>query len=114
MTFFALVFLYATLATATYYLVARAKVTSWIWRRYPRPIAYWADCAACAGTWYALGWAWVAYHYNGTDLMLATPIWLHFVLAGAIGMVWTPVLAWLQAYTYTALLPEDEGDAVEG
>ena len=100
--------LYGTLCAATYYLVARAKVTSFLWRRYPRWLAYWTDCSACSGTWYALGWAFVGQHFNVSHLGLPGPDWFGYVLAAAIGMVWTPVFAWLQTYAWTALMPGDE------
>ena len=73
--------LYGTLCAATYYLVARAKVTSFLWRRYPRWLAYWTDCSACSGTWYALGWAFVGQHFNVSHLGLPGPDWFGYVLS---------------------------------
>lgn len=46
--------LYTALSTALYILGSRAKITSWLWSRYPPWIEYWALCPACSGFWYGV------------------------------------------------------------
>lgn len=44
--------LYTLLATALFYLGSRAKITSWLWSRYPHDFASFMDCSACTGFWW--------------------------------------------------------------
>lgn len=44
--------LYPLLTAALFYLGSRAKITGWLWRRYPPAIASFMDCAACVGFWH--------------------------------------------------------------
>lgn len=45
-------FFYSILCAAMFYLGSRAKITSFLWSRYPPSVAAFADCAACSGFWY--------------------------------------------------------------
>jgi hypothetical protein len=106
-------FLYLTLCTAAYYLVARAKITSFLWRRYPAWLEYWVLCAACSGLWYGLGCAALGYHYDLPLFGLPPDSALGVVSAGALGMVWTPVAAYAMVYAWSGLFgtDDDEGDS---
>lgn len=98
--------LFLTVCTALYYLASRAKITAPLWTRYPEPIAYWTDCAACSGLWYGLGCGLVGKFYLNTlpaFLGLEVTSWWAVGAAGLFGMVWTPVAAFAMAYSWTAL-----------
>lgn len=101
--------LYVTISTALYYLLARAKITEWAWRRFPPWLEYWTLCAACSGTAYAAGTAALLGRYYDLPLLgfpgdhpLAIPI------AGALGMVFTPIVAYLQVLSWSNLMGTDE------
>lgn len=100
--------LYGTLCTAAYYLLARAKITEALWSRYPSWLDYWLTCAACSGFWYGLGCGVLGSYLQLPLLGLAPDHWLTFVAAGALGMVWTPVLAYAMTYAWERLLPGAE------
>lgn len=105
--------LYVTLCTAMYYLLARAKITEWLWSRYPPFLDYWLMCAACAGTWYGLGCGALGARLDLPLFGLDPDHWLSFVAAGALGMVWTPIVSWVMVKAWTELLgdePDDEPD----
>lgn len=102
--------LYATLCTAAYYLMSRAKVTRWLWSRYPPTIEYWTLCAACSGFWYGLGCAGLGAHFDWPFLGLTPDAWYTFLIVGLCTMVWTPILAFVMTYSWDRLLP-DEGTA---
>jgi hypothetical protein len=97
--------LYVTLCAAAYYLLARAKVTEWLWSRYPDWLDYWTSCAACAGFWYGLGCGLLGAQYDLALFGLTPDHWLTIAAAAALGMVWTPVVAFAQVYSWVNLLP---------
>ena len=86
--------LHVLVTTALFYLGSRAQVTRWLWSRYPRPIAYIADCAACSGFWYGVCVA-LAAHAAGVGT-LPVPWGPAAIVVGACaGMIGTPMLAYL-------------------
>lgn len=48
---------FGLLCAASWYVLARARITQALWTRYPRPIAAAARCAACSGFWIGGAWA---------------------------------------------------------
>lgn len=100
--------LYGTLCAALHYLTARAKLTEGLWSRYPRWLDYWLSCAACSGFWFGLGCGALGAHYDLPLFNLDPHHWFTWVAAGALGMVWTPILAFAQVYCWQRLLPDDE------
>lgn len=104
--------LYALCTTALYYLGSRARVSSWLWSRYPPKFARFMDCSACSGFWY--GALTAATLGRSLDLRLgalpADSIWT--VSVAALGsMIWTPILANAHQQALMALgtaVPEDD------
>lgn len=88
------IFLHLVITTALFYLGSRAIVTSWLWSRYPKWLAYWADCAACSGTAYG-ALAIIGAHITDT-WVLPVPWGLGACILGPLlGMIGTPLLAYL-------------------
>ena len=86
--------LYVTLSTALYYLAARAKVTEWLWSRYPPWLESFLLCPACVGYWIGIGLAaTIGYHYDLSFLGLDGRGPLAVIVAGLCCMIWTPILA---------------------
>ncbi len=99
--------LYALLTTALYYLGCRARVTHFLWSRYPRWLDDLTICPACSGYWYGLGvgllGAWLELPFLGLEPRhLATP-----VLVGFASIAWTPILAAAHVYAIEMLDPPD-------
>lgn len=86
----------ALCSTALYYLGSRARITSWLWSRYPTWLAGFMDCAACSGFWYGFALALVL------DVRLeeirALPSILGAMVIGLCSIVWTPLLASLHDF----------------
>jgi hypothetical protein len=102
-------FLIITGATAAYYLASRAKITEPLWSRYPTWIEYWTLCAACSGLAYGVGIT-AALGY-GLDLWVVPAAGgANLALGAAVGMVWTPILAFLMVQGWSALLTVDEDE----
>lgn len=88
--------LYALLTTAAYYLGSRARVTSWLWSRYPPGFGRFMDCAACSGTWFGFGFGVaLAWGVGVSPLGIPSDEWYTPFLIGMGSMVWTPILAGL-------------------
>jgi hypothetical protein len=96
--------LYALLTTALYYLGARATITSWLWSRYPRKLAVFADCPSCTGFWYGVL---VAATFRLPAFSLQGDSWYTPIVVGLCSMVWTPCVAALMHACFERL-----GDAV--
>lgn len=98
------VVVYPLICAALFYLGSRAVITSWLWSRYPQPLAKFLDCAACAGTWYGAGVA----AFGGLVLDLdfltldgqAPTTW---VIVGLCAMIWTPIVASWQSNALNTL-----------
>ncbi len=108
------VFLYLTLCTAAYYLLARAKLTEPLWRRYPSWLAYWTDCAACSGLWYGAGCGLVGRYCLEIPLLgLPHDSWVMVAVAGVMGMVWTPVTSYAMVASWSLLMDNSDGESSE-
>ena len=100
--------LYATIASAVYYLLARAEITRFFWSRYPAPVEKFITCAACSGAWLWLGCAAI------NDKLLHLPflgvldpgLWHTYVITALFGIVWTPIAAAVHTYAWSALSDE--------
>jgi hypothetical protein len=99
--------LIATITAGIYYLAARAGITRFLWSRYPRPVAAFLNCAACSGFWYGLG---LGYGASRMGLSLEVlgqastgPAWAYLAACAAVGLVWTPIIAFAHAYAYSQL-----------
>lgn len=91
-----LLLLYPLLTAALFYLGSRAKITSWLWSRYPARFATFMDCAACTGFWYGLG---VEIAFRAwTPYMQFSPI-----VVGLCSIVWTPIVAALMQHSLFSL-----------
>jgi hypothetical protein len=77
--------IYSLLCAAMFYLGSRAKITDWLWSRYPRKLAGFMDCAACTGFWWGVVWSvvlpfdisglgWMAPGVTGLCMVVLTPI----------------------------------------
>ena len=91
--------LYSMLAAAAYYVGSRAKITSWLWSRYPSGLAAFMDCAACSGAWYGLIISLtVGRHFELRYAGLSPYDWMtHFVVM-ASSIVTTPITAGLMQW----------------
>lgn len=105
-------FLYITLCTAAYYLISRAKITQPLWSRYPAWLDYWTSCAACSGFWYGIGCAALGRALGLPLLGIPPDVWYVWPVAGSLGLVWTPIVSFVMAYSWSALLPpEDDAES---
>jgi hypothetical protein len=101
--------LYVTLSTAAYYLASRAKITSWLWSRYPARVEYFALCAACSGLWYGAAAALAIGRPLDLPLLgLPADLWLTPIVAGAVCMVWTPIVAAIMVRAWMDLMETDD------
>ncbi len=103
--------LYSLVSVALSYLAARAKITRWLWSRYPAPFESFTLCTACIGTWAgaacgAFGW-WRGIPFLG----LPPDHWTTVVAAALACMVSTPPLAYLHLLALEALSTPDDEDA---
>lgn len=102
------IFLIAFITPALFHLGARAKLTQPIHSRYPAWLTDLANCAACAGAWYALATAAVLLAVDWPVLGLTT--WWALPLAWLFGSVWTPIAAnWHESALMSLALPTDPG-----
>jgi len=86
--------LYTLLTTATYYLLARAMITKWLWSRYPAWLEYYTLCAACSGFLYGVAVAFaIGWTQNWPFLGLEGRFWGTPIVVGLGSLVWTPILA---------------------
>jgi len=106
-------FLYVTIAAAIYYLLAQAKITEFLWSRYPAWLDYYTRCAACSGFLYgvavafALGWS-----QDLTFLGLNGRVWYTPILVGLCCIVTTPIIANAQISALLQLgVPDTRADA---
>lgn len=84
-------FLCALVSVACDYLISRAMVTAWLWRRYPPKIDAWATCTACSGFWVSglvSGLLGAVFRQGLFGLPFG---WLTPVLGAFAGIVWVPV-----------------------
>ena len=91
-----MVLLYPLLTAALYYLGSRAKVTQWLWSRYPAGFASFMDCAACTGFWYGMG----------VEIALREFVaYVEFspIVVGLCALVWTPMIAALMQHSLFTL-----------
>ncbi len=102
--------LHLTVVTSIFYLSTRAAVSQWLWSRYPRWLANLLDCAACSGFWWS-ALVMVAARVAGVwvlPLPWGPSAW---VLAPCVGLIGTPLLAYLHQEAMmrlgTAVEPEE-------
>jgi len=83
------------LSAAFFYLGSRAKITGWLWSRYPPNFAAFMDCAACTGFWYGLAISVVLDVHYGFALPFGLPSLelLSHVALGLLSLVLTPIAA---------------------
>jgi hypothetical protein len=87
-------FIYPLIAAALYYLGSRAAITAPLWSRYPKAIASFMDCAACAGTWYGFGitvTGGTIYNLDFAGLDGADPV--TWIVGGLCATITTPLVA---------------------
>lgn len=108
---FAVPVLYALLTGCFYYLGARAKITQWLWSRYPKWLDNFMMCSACSGFWYGLGVGFgLGWWRELPFLGLPGRLWVTPIVIALCSIVWTPIVAaiHLRAFDYTGAAPEDE------
>lgn len=98
-----IVILYILLTSATYYLTAHARITSWLWRRYPPAVERFAQCAACSGAWYGFFWGVIGAWQQWSFLGLPGRAPLTILMIGFGSVVWTPIVAHAQLHALHAL-----------
>lgn len=96
--------LYPLLCTAAFYLLAQAKLTHFLWERYPPALDEFMSCPACTGFWYGLGCGFLGWWLEIDFLGLDPRHWTTLVLVGLCSITWTPLLSNLhtRAMTYEA------------
>jgi hypothetical protein len=107
--------IYSLLTASAFYLGSRAKVTEWVWTKYPPAFARFMDCAACSGAWYGLIAALLL-----RDFLPTTGIRQEVepIVIGLCSVVWTPVVAGLMQAGFERLgsavaeevTDDDQGD----
>jgi hypothetical protein len=107
-------FLYGLIASALYYLGSRAKITEFLWSRYPPAFDKFMMCAACTGFWLGLGLAFlIGWWHEIPFLLLPGRFWLTPIIVAITSVVLTPLFAaaHLRALEYTSAMPLEEPDA---
>ena len=100
--------LYAVLCASASYLLTRAKITEWLWSRYPAPVAQFLDCTACSGFWFGVGcgiWGALAARPFAD---LPAHAWYTVLITGLFGMIATPIVSFAHTYAWSALTFEEE------
>jgi hypothetical protein len=104
--------LFTLLSTSLWYLGSRAKITEFLWSRYPPAFARFMDCAACTGFWWgfliacSIGqWAHIDYLGLGLqgpdqDLHGSARLAINSVLVGLCSIVTTPLVAALLSRSF--------------
>lgn len=85
---------YALITSAMFYLGSRALITRWLWSRYPKWLAGWADCSACSSFWYGIAVRATLGPIGGRTIFTES-VWLDAPIVGSCMMVLTPVVAGL-------------------
>ena len=107
--------LYLTISAALYYLASRAKLTHFLWSRYPEWLAYWTLCSACSAFAYGVGLGALGGQVLHLDFLgLDGTAWYTPGVVGLCTMVWTPILARHMVECWMLLLTTDEDDDPDG
>lgn len=85
--------LYPLLCACAYYLGAAAKITAWLWSRYPRGFDEFMVCPACSGFWYGLACAGVGAWLRLDFLGLPPRSGYTWLLVALCAIVWTPLVS---------------------
>ena len=86
--------IYPLLCASLFYLGSRAKITSFLWARYPPKFASFMDCAACTGFWWGfLLSLTLGFEYELDLVDLPAQSWPTFIVVGLCSIVWTPIIA---------------------
>lgn len=85
------IFVLPLVTAALFYLGARAQITSFLWSRYPARLDALMSCAACSGFWYGLAGGAIGYAFDVSFIGSTSP-WA-VLIAGAMSIVWTPIVA---------------------
>ena len=86
--------LYPLITTTLFFLGSRAKITSFLWTRYPPGFARFADCPACVGVWAGLFVAAIGGYICNIDVPPLPGDSIITVLAlGLASHTWTPIVA---------------------
>ncbi len=109
------VILFSLLSASLFYLGSRARITSFIWSRYPKSLAHFADCASCTGFWWGYLLALIVGYNEGwtyLGLSMREP-WTH-AFVGLCSIVTTPITAGVMQLGIEWLgnaVPESDGDS---
>lgn len=99
-------------SAVTWYMLAAAEATRWLWSRYPPRLGDFALCPACAGTWYGAAWAAIFGLARGWTMFDLPLGWSIF--SGAVwGQFFTPLLAWLLYRAMTTFRAQDDARDVQ-
>lgn len=101
--------LYTALSTGIYYLAARAKITHFLWSKYPKWLDELTLCPACLGFWNGLILAaTLGRRFDLSLLGLPSQSLATVAAAGLCVCVATPPLAKLMIDSLSALAPGPE------
>ena len=87
--------IYPLLTTALYYLLARARISEFLWGRYPPSVDRFMSCASCTGFWYGIAVAIAGGTYQLPFMELGPREPHTIIVVGLCAMIWTPVVSWL-------------------
>jgi hypothetical protein len=82
--------LYTLISAACFYLGSRARITHWLWSKYPPKLASFMDCSACTGFWYG---ALAALVFRASYLGLDPTSYYTPIAVGLCSLVLTPIAA---------------------
>jgi hypothetical protein len=89
--------LYVILCTGASFLLARAKITEWLWSKYPAWLDYYLSCTACSGFALGVGCAAIGgWCFDFDFLSFPAHSWMAVLASGCAAMVLVPILAWAQ------------------
>lgn len=106
--------LYALLTTAAYSLLTQARITEWLWSRYPDGFAEFMNCPSCSGFWYGIGCGALGWWMDWPFLVAEPDHWLTPVLVGLCSYVWTPILACTYTDAYARMVAAGDASDADG
>lgn len=102
--------IYPLVCCALFYLGAQAKITYWLWERYPPRLDAFMSCPACTGFWYGLGCAALGWWQNWSFLSLDGRHWLTPLIVAVCSIVWTPIVVAVHTRAMTGGYADDSAD----
>ena len=100
--------LYALTTTALYYGATWARLTEFVWSRYPKWLSSFMECGACSGFYWGVILGLSGLGTGLPFLGLPANAWYTPIFVGLCAAVWTPILAKRLINDLLELQPRDD------